>query len=261
MHKKGFTLVEVALFLALSGLLVASVIAGTSRSIASKRFDDTVDNFVSYLENLYASVNYVRGSVGGGKNSDQAVYGKLINMTQNGGKTTFSSYTVLSGANTKNVSSNDALTALGQTCNKACSLNGTKSDVTNLKRDEGGTIPHEDFLLSWGGSVMAQEDKDSGETNQILLLIIRHPRNGTNATYVYYPTPTSPVTIDGSFNLANTISSGSFETKDANFCVDSNDRWAGGDKRRLVRIHAGANNSSGVELIGNEKKESEGFCL
>ena len=57
MNKKGFTLIEVILFFALSSGLVALLIAGTVRSISQKRYGDTVDNFVDYLQRLYSDVN------------------------------------------------------------------------------------------------------------------------------------------------------------------------------------------------------------
>lgn len=252
MRKKGFTLVEVALFLALSGLLVAAVIIGTSRSISEKRYNDTVDNFVSYLEGLYSSVNYVRGTVGGGK-SDKAIYGKLINMVTTARKTTFTSYTIKNGASTSNVTESDALEAFFQT-----------GDDPELVPDSG-----EDYIPSWGGWTNVQfvpgDDKmvdAADQKSQILLLLIRHPRSGMTSTYVYYPD--SEQTIGGdAFELKNLIGTIRYDRnfrkdQDANFCIDSDDRWAGGNERRFVKIHAGANNASGVELIGNEDRR--GFC-
>ena len=241
MHKKGFTLVEVALFLALSGALVLIVIGGTTRSIAEKRFNDTVDNFVSYLEGLYASVNYARYS--NANDNKQAVYGKLVNMVTDVNKTTFTSYTVIAQADAKRINISDALKAISELEPKL------------LPQDK------EEYHLSWSGWATAQE---INEQLQILLLIIRHPKNGMITTYVYYPpSNASPINIEAYIgNLNNIILKNgnefNFKQANANFCIDSDDRWAAGNERRLVRIHSGANNASGVELMSNQKKE--GLC-
>lgn len=251
MRKKGFTLVEVALFLALSGLLVAAVIIGTSRSISEKRYNDTVDNFVSYLEGLYASANYV--SHGGTGDSSQAVYGKLVIMNTNGGQTSFTSYSIAADANFSSSNlSTDAKDALA----------GLHPTITVT--DNGGNavfISEETYIPSWGGRIQADEtrnDEKANDKNQILLLILRSPKTNMFTTYVWYPNPNDEQTITKSTALDEEYLDHFSKTIDANFCIDSDDRWAGGNERRLVRIHAGANNASGIELIGNEAKG--GFC-
>lgn len=244
MRKKGFTLVEVALFLALSGLLVAAVIIGTSRSISEKRYNDTVDNFVSYLEGLYASANYV--SHGGSGDSSQAVYGKLVIMND---QSSFKSYSIAANANIRGINlptdAKDALEILNPT-------------ITTGPEDNKVFISEETYIPSWGGRIQADETSEDGkdeDKDQILLLILRSPKTNMLTTYVYYPD--REINIGISTNLSAFLNRFS-KTDAANFCIDSDDRWAGGNERRFVKIHAGANNASGVELIGNEDKG--GFC-
>ena len=248
MRKKGFTLVEVALFLALSGLLVAAVIIGTSRSISEKRYNDTVDNFVSYLEGLYASANYV--SHGGSGDSGQAVYGKLVIMNTNDGSTSFASYSIAANANIRGINlPTDAKEA----------LKNLEPTITTGPEDNKVFISEETYIPSWGGRIQADETSGDGkdkDKNQILLLLLRSPKTNMLTTYVYYPN-TGINIVDISTNLSVFLDQFS-KTDAANFCIDSDDRWAGGNERRFVKIHAGANNASGVELIGNEDKG--GFC-
>ena len=57
-HKKnGFTLVEMSLFLAVTGLLFVGIIAGTQNTIRRQRYNDSVQNFVDFWRNIYASVS------------------------------------------------------------------------------------------------------------------------------------------------------------------------------------------------------------
>ncbi len=269
MIKKGFTLVEIMLFLGLTGALIALAIAGTARNIASKRYTDTVDNLKNYLDGLYASVSYV--SHDGQGDYSKAVYGKLVNMetkTVSGEmKTTFTAYSVIGNA-TVTSSVPDILSQLLE-------------QAPTLVHDVGGTpsfISEESYSPTWNGRITAAPQEaefngvsgalsDSHEQNQILLLIIRHPKNGMTSTYAYYPstviditTNTPPLYDDtnGLIGKTDKTANGNFTKIDANFCIDSDDRWAAGNERRIIRIHAGANNASGVELISNDKKGN--FC-
>lgn len=233
MHKKGFTLVEVALFLALSGLLVAVVIGGTSSSIAQKRYNDTVNSFESYLEGLYSSANYVSHS-GTGK-TNEAVYGKLVEMYQDSGKTKFTSYTVLGRANPTS-SSTDALETL----------------YGNSPRIEPGS--DSTYIPSWGGVIKSADTTPE----KISLLIIRHPKNGMFFTYVnkdpFAITYHETNSFTGVIVCNMLLHSCNFKKENANFCIESGDMWAAGNERRLIRIHEGANNSSGVEIVSNTDK-------
>jgi len=264
MIKRGFTLVEVMLFLGLSGALIALVVGGTQRNIAEKRYNDTVDNFISYLEGLYSGVSYV--SHGGSGNSDQAVYGKLVDIKTDGGKTISTAYTILGNVKPAGEVTEDTLNAV------------LKLSPTITNGAAGNFVYAETYTPSWGGKITSDHidssnnhiewlDPPSKTQSQILLLILRHPRTGMTSTYVYYPNSISgigtgtKITGDDS-SLAgkgDNTSNDNFKEQDANLCIDSDDRWAAGNQRRLIRIHKGANNASGVEaIIANDEKND--FC-
>ena len=52
--EKGFTIIEVILFLAVSGAIVAGIIATTSSTLSRRRYDDSVQDFVSHLREVYS---------------------------------------------------------------------------------------------------------------------------------------------------------------------------------------------------------------
>ena len=54
--RKGFTLVEIALFLSITALLFAGIIVGTNNSIAQQRYTDAVQNFTELLRSVYPEV-------------------------------------------------------------------------------------------------------------------------------------------------------------------------------------------------------------
>ena len=52
--KHGFTIVEVSLFLALSGFLMVGLILGANISIARQRYNDSVNSFADFIRGAYA---------------------------------------------------------------------------------------------------------------------------------------------------------------------------------------------------------------
>ena len=54
--KQGFTIIEVMLVLAITGLMLVGVIAGTYSSIATQRYNDSVRSFSEFLREIYAEV-------------------------------------------------------------------------------------------------------------------------------------------------------------------------------------------------------------
>jgi len=55
-EQKGFTIIEVMLFLALSGFLLVGILAGTGSSIANQRYKDAVQDAADALRSAYAFV-------------------------------------------------------------------------------------------------------------------------------------------------------------------------------------------------------------
>ena len=55
-QKTGFTLIEVALVLAIGGMLFAGVIGGTATNITRQRYNDSVQSFAEFLRRQYSEV-------------------------------------------------------------------------------------------------------------------------------------------------------------------------------------------------------------
>ncbi len=55
-ERKGFTIVEVMLFLALSGFLLVGILVGTGSNIANQRYKDAVEDAVDALRSAYSFV-------------------------------------------------------------------------------------------------------------------------------------------------------------------------------------------------------------
>lgn len=75
--KKGFTIIEVSLFLAITGLLLVGVLGGTYSNIARQRYNDSVRSFAEFFRQIYAEVISPE-TLGSGNSNESAIYGKVI---------------------------------------------------------------------------------------------------------------------------------------------------------------------------------------
>ena len=290
--KFGFTLIEVTLFLAITGLLFIGIAAGVQNSIFQQRYNDSVQNFAEFLRSIYSQVSNVESdkTVGGGR-SDQAIYGKLVTFGESknlaGDPNTDNAifvYTVVGDIEDKFGSTGDTWKDLGE-------LN---INVVSYKEETDGKYGvslagiTESYVPRWGAKIECIDSggrsskesyfcgKDDNSFNGSLL-IVRHPRSGTIYTYVYnfpievndvmHSSPTSGLDGAKEFKLRNNRSSigagpltkmlyeFTFELSVVDFCVDPN--GGGGDVRRDVRLAANARNASGVEVMPADSKENK----
>lgn len=239
MHSKrsGFTLIEVALFLAITGILFASVTIGVQNSIFQQRENDAVQNFVEFLKTAYSETMNVE-SLGGGR-SEKAIYGKLITFgATSEGKNAIYTYDVVGDIG--DVGTGSVIEALR-------SLN---ADVTIS--EDGSVKPAgivENYKPRWSAMI---EKTDSFTPFVGEVMIIRHPKSGTIYTFVRKK-ENDPLNIEEAGALKAALKDFSIENVD--FCVNP----TGGEKRnnrRDVRIVSGARNSTGVQLIS----DNESLC-
>lgn len=245
-NKVGFTLLEVSLFLALTGLLVMGIVSSTNRSLSRQRYNNSVDTFQDFLEGLYRQVSYSQSANGNGRTTE-AIYGRLAVFGQDENSSTVHIYSVIGDA----LSSKD-VSILGNTSTLKA-LDFAKADIFN---QEGEIIEESTYEPKWGAEI------EGGEENILMqksLLIVRSPISGSISTFV----------LDGQFDFQqplkyylpaydpnSTFNRGemTFETKDINFCLNSDEKWAAGNFRRNIRIKAGGHNSSAIELISDSEE-------
>ena len=97
--RRGFTIVEISIFLAITGLLFVGITAGVQNSIFQQRYTDAVQSFADFLRSTYDEVLNVQSA--GAGTSDSAIYGKVIVFGEDGqpdGSQVVYTYTVIGGA-------------------------------------------------------------------------------------------------------------------------------------------------------------------
>ncbi len=252
--KRGFTLIEVALFLALTAVLFVGIAIGTQNSIFQQRYNDSVQSFVEFLRNAYAQTLNVQ-SEGRGM-SDKAIYGKLVTFNVNGEKgNIINTYDVI-GKATYNGGSGSALEI----------LKNLEADV--FTKDNDGNYKAvgfvEEYKPKWGSAIQFDDAAEDPKASFVgALLIIRHPLSGTVYTYVTKATInveealgelSEGKSILGEYLELEEGDSNAFKIKQVDFCVNPNGPGEGGS-RRDVRVVKGARNASGIEIVSDSNSE------
>ncbi len=278
-HKrKGFTLIEIMLFLAITSLLFVGIIVGTNNSIAQQRFTDSVQNFVELLKSVYSEVSNPQ-SIGEGR-ADVAIYGKLITIGETYGLDGVSLgsnrleqrihvYDVVGAAD--NAGSGSVTKVLeGLHVNVAVV---TKMDESGHTIEMGPAGEARSYVLRWGASLETTAQKDitnpAGNLFKGSILIVRHPQSGTintlfaNNVVINVNSTLAKANSEGNFeNAENLLSSrlNSFVAKQIDFCINPAGAEKPSEIRRDIRLTKNLRNGSGVAVIDldlNEVVEDE----
>lgn len=260
--KRGFTLVEVSLFLAITAAVFVGIAIGTQNSIFQQRYNDSVQSFAEFLRTVYSQVKNVQNGEGRG-NSKQAIYGKLV---------TFGEEDDFNGdGNTKNaiftynVIGNVSGPESGDIMNQLASL-GANVVYANDSGEYEFAGYNESYVPRWGAEIQTTAGWNGTGYQDFkgALLIVRHPSSG-----VVYTKVLTDETIEVNKTIRETGGNGqevvaavqgvlqsalnSFETKVVDFCVNpnGNERSA---LRRDVRLARGLRNASGIQIITDERE-------
>ena len=247
--RRGFTLVEVSLFLAITAVIFVGVAVGTQSSIFQQRYNDAVQNFAEFLRSTYSQVSNVQ-SEGMGR-TDKAIYGKLVTFRKNGDKNIINSYNVI-GKIEDDLASGDIL-------NKLIELDANVIIKDDNKFKAVGFV--DEYKPRWGSQIQTAAGWSSGyESFEGMLLIVRHPGSGTIYTFADLG---KSINVDAMITESNAnatsveenylkplLEKKDFQKEDVVFCVNPN----GAEKsnlRRGIKITAGARNASGVEILSD----------
>jgi type II secretory pathway pseudopilin PulG len=225
---RGFTIIEVMLFLAVTGMLTLGVLVGSGRTITQQRYRDSVGSLKGFIQEQYNqatnvvngdtsnpvcertgnSLQFDDGTLQPRGTSECLVLGRYLLIEP----TKVTAYAVI-GQPTTSDEGIDDVAAL-------------RNYVLSTSRD----FEVED--VAWGATVVRPRTT-IGQTTS--LLILRSPLSGSIVTFV----------TDGNQPPSSMLDSGNMAQKD--LCVDS----GGGrvtSRRLAVRINARATSQSSIEI-------------
>jgi type II secretory pathway pseudopilin PulG len=233
-NKSGFTLIEVMLFLAISGLLVASLLTGAGVNINRQRYKDSVDSLESTFQTQYSDLSNVQNLREGNTTcgsttvavprgqTDCVIYGKYLEID---GTSLYTTNVI--GTDSVDTSSN-SIVQIFKNASLFLDTNTAESDS-----------------LQWGTKIAwASSGTDANNTafnRSISAMFLRSPVDGTFYTFVDNNSDKN--------NLNNVLSIQNYSNSHV-ICVDPNGLPVT-DIMAIV-IDSYASNSSSVTVRSND---------
>lgn len=238
--QKGFTVIEVMLFLAVTGLLAVGILVGSGVTIGQQRYRDSVNSVKSYIQQQYSEVTNVVNDRDKGWDcdtnaavtetpsgqprgtSDCVILGRLVTVDGNGTK--------LSTSNVIAYRTPGADTAA--------------SDIDEIKlyHLSSSSIDSETEEVSWGAQIVKQKTTNP---QPFSILIVKSPLSGSVITFTSEGATSNPESLVSVANTENV----------ANLCINA-DAGTFVGKRMEVRIDAGASNQGAIHI----PPEGESVC-
>ena len=264
--RKGFTLVEVMLFLAITALLFIGIAMGVQNSVFQQQYNDSTQSFLEFMRSVYSKVSNPQTT--GHGNSEEAIYGKLVvfgesvmldGTTPNDSGAIFT-YDVIGKASTVagGLSTGSATSMLATLDANVVRFNrgGFENSITSAE-----LASPEKYTPHWGAVI---DGTTNGAPFKGSILVVRHPRSGTintlvlneaiednrviEANLVVYEA-NSTVSYNGAENLLKN-KLGNFRASEVDFCVNPSGPGATSNvPRQNIRIIENARNASDVEFI------------
>ncbi len=173
--QRGFTIIEVMLFLAISGLLFAMLMIGVNNGIAQQRYLDSVRSYKAFLQDQYSETLNTRNSRSNsldctatgvvdngadstpGTNANCVILGRVIKITPDGQKVTVDN-------------------VIGHT------TADRSDDLETYNPQAMGQ--EETWDMDWGSQLKLDDTQGFGTNTQPMILIIRSPASGLVRVFV-----------------------------------------------------------------------------
>ena len=252
---KGFTLVEVSLFLAVTALLFAGIAAGTSTVLSQQQYNDSIQSFYEFMRSIYSQVSNPQSPQKG--NSAQLMYGKLVvfgqkkdlNGTSDAPKSMVYVYDVLGDDTITIETKDDTLQKMLKNVNAGVIVKKIKA--SNKQIQSVSMAPVEKYEPRWQSTI---EGKNVNELFKGSFLIARHPTSGVISTLHSESVPEVNKKISElGESCKNKLSSNcnvpaksfwdSFKAEAVDMYIHN-----GSGPRQKMRIEKNARNASGVHL-------------
>jgi len=280
----GFTIIEVMLFIAISGFLIVGLMVGTSATIARQRYNDSVQDLAEFIRREYSAVinpendrrNPVDNAIcaeGGnsvGGTDDDAdgayrgrsnclIYGRLIVFGESADGTV-SSYDVIGRelTDSERLSSSTTLIDALKLANINVLVRSNPSSPS-LPTCSYQLVGDYQYFPQWSARVERTADSNLATLS---ILIIRSPINGSvrtlffnNVIRVRDTVGTSCTSGSAKALLPDNIAD--FTASDVDLCIGSDDIFALSGRRRNVRILRDGHNSSAVKIIDQDSEDNK----
>ncbi len=238
----GFTIIEVMLFLAVTGMLGAAILVGSGVASGQQRYRDSVNSLKSYIQGQYSEVS----NVVNGRNKDWSCNGAadVQKTAPSGGEARGTSDCVILGRYVTVDASGTKLSASNVIGVRNTGAPTAESDIaeiaTNYKLSIS-PISAETSEVSWGAQIVKAK---TATPMPMTMLILRSPLSGSILTFTADKIQTDLAALVSTENM-----------KEKNLCVNAETGTFVGN-RMAVQISAFASNQGAIQV----PPESEKVC-
>lgn len=233
----GFTIIEVMLFLAITGALAVAILVGSGTAIGQQRYRDSVNSFKGFIQQQYNDTTNVVNSRANNSactdavvaeppesvpspqprgTSECVIMGRLLTVASNGSDVTASNIVGYRASPTAPAAATDLLELR-----------------TNYKLGVS-LIDTDTEQIRWGSTVVKPK---TTEIEALSIMIIRSPLSGTVMTFIPTENQTDP----------NVIKAGNIVTTNRDICIDA-DAGSFAGSRQAIRINAYASSANAIEI-------------
>jgi type II secretory pathway pseudopilin PulG len=240
---RGFTIIEVMLFLAVTGALVIAILAGAGVSIGQQRYRDSVNSLKSFIQTQYNEVTNVINDRGQGWTCDTAA--TVTQTAEGAGETRGTSNCVILGRFITVNETGTVLTTANVVGYHAIGAPSATSDIAELATNytmQVSPINQATTEVSWGAQIV---NAGSTTPQRFSLLILRSPLSGSIVTFT--------ANGDQAGNVKGMVTTTAMATA-RDLCVNSDAAFTG--QRLGVRIESFATSQSSVMI----PTANEGVC-
>jgi type II secretory pathway pseudopilin PulG len=230
----GFTIIEIMLFLGISGLMIFGILAGTGTAINQQRYRDSVNSLAMRLQQQYDDINGVQNA----RSANWTCTNGLPEDTNGvAGVSRGASDCAILG---QYVVASDASLAVQPVVGQTASTTNVKDDVAAITamKPVMSDKQRQVYPLEWNAH-MVQQGAGSTVAASFSMLIVRSPLSGGVRTF----------TANGVVSV-NELIKAPYLNQGVTVCVDSGGLFTG--PRQAVTVAAGAVSAAGVTIDGTE---------
>lgn len=242
---RGFTIIEVMLFLGIAGVLAVGILVGSSVSIGQQRYRDAVSSFKTSLQEGYNQTANTLNDRGGEESCANGVVitppDTVPNPQARGTSNCLMMGRVLRiSADGKKIQSADIIGY-----RTSANVEAEDTDLKELAKNYSlstASFSESEELLEWDATAVKPQ---TTTPYQLTVAIVRSPLSSTTMTFV----------ADGNQTDLNAMVAAGVTKEATNICIDPDGGAFVGD-RLAVRIMPYASSQNGIEI----PSEGEGIC-
>lgn len=237
---QGFTIVEVMLFLAVTGLVMAVFLTGIGTSLNRERYRDAAASFHDYIQGQYDLV----ANVNNNRNYDEVCTSTGVVIDSSAALTAGrgTSDCMIMGRILHASSDGQTVTSSQVYATQDTLAGDTDEEILTDAQMVSGPAADE-YIVEWGAKLVQPAPSNALPSN-FSILIVRMPNSGVIRTFTSQSADLSPEEM-----ISQAIPVGGFKV-----CVDSNGLVSAASLPVGVNIARNTSNSAGITFV------SEGDC-